>query len=323
MSVIAVIVSPGTWTVSLGAMMDLHARLGEFFETHAVLADYSRLFTQLALAPVVPGPVRLAGGYPLPCNAGFASLEKPRIIYLPSFSVPVPERIGELLAQAAPFHAWLADMAKAGVHIGAAGASVFHLATSGLLDGQECTVPSRLVPAFRQRFPAVRIRAAGPICVSGRIMTCSQDWHCGALVIRLFAETFTHSGARSLAMAEPPAGDTGFDTHEQDPVVARAKLLIRDRYTGDFRIADLARELGVTHQGLIRRFRAAGEKTPWKYVQHVRASSAASMLKDTRYRIAEIAHLVGYRDTASFRQTFTAIHGLSPEAWRRRQGNDP
>lgn len=318
MSTIALLVSPKTYMASLGAMVDAHARLGEVFESNPALGDYAQMETRLVLAPTIPGRCDLAGGRPLQCDTNFAALADVRIAYLPSFQVIDPDGIDALLEPSRPFHDWLGHIADAGAHIGASGASVFHLAAAGLLDGQACAVPPRLESAFRHRFPKVLVEDATGVGVAGRLFTCSRDSECPALVNRLFAFAFSWTLARSLALRELPWDHSQQPNVSPDPLVARAQFWIRDRFTRDFRIADLASELGVTHQALIRRFRAAGEETPRNYVQRLRVDAAVSMLVETNRSIAEIAQLVGYGNVPSFRDVFAAVHGMSPGAYRKR-----
>src|SRR3546814_2297896 len=90
---------------------------------------------------------------------------------------------------------------------------------------------------------------------------CSSDLaESAALIARMFAEAFSLTLGRSLAAREPPGPQAGPLAAATDPFVARAQLWIRDRFTQRFRIADLARDLGVSHPSLIRRFRAAGDR---------------------------------------------------------------
>src|SRR3546814_15744830 len=96
---------------------------------------------------------------------------------------------------------------------------------------------------------------------------CSSDLaESAALIARMFAEAFSLTLGRSLAAREPPGPQAGPLAAATDPFVARAQLWIRDRFTQRFRIADLPRDPGVSHQSLIRRFRAAGSSGPREFL---------------------------------------------------------
>src|SRR3546814_10525359 len=88
---------------------------------------------------------------------------------------------------------------------------------------------------------------------------CSSDLaESAALIARMFAEAFSLTLGRSLAAREPPGPQAGPLAAATDPFAARAQLWIRDRFPQRFRLADLARDTGVSQQSLIRRFLPAG-----------------------------------------------------------------
>ena len=316
--VAAVVTSPG-YVAPLGAMIDAHARLGEVFATNPALGDYARMQTGLRLLAAAGERIELVGGRVLPADTPLAGADAPRLVFLPSFQLPDPDAFEALMPAFAPLHAWLCDRRREGVEIGACGASVLHLAAAGLLDGRPCAAGPRLVGAMRRLFPRVIVDTGNVICRADNVWTCSRDAESAALVARLFAEAFSITLGRSLAAREPPGALAGPLAAETDPFVARAQLWIRDRFTRRFRIGDLARDLGVSHQSLIRRFRAAGSATPREFVQRTRVDAATAMLAETRRSVGEIAQLVGYADVASFRRVFAAATGVSPSAYRRAQ----
>ena len=318
MAQIAVIVTPPGYVASLGAMIDAHARLGEVFATNEALGDYAQMETALRIAPADGGQIALVGGRRFPADCQLDDLADLRLIYLPSFQLPDPDDLPEVLARFDGLHGWLRDRAAEGIAIGACGASAFHLAAAGLLDGAPCAVPPRLVGIARRLFPRVEGDDNASIRRAGNLWTCSRDADNPALVARLFAEGFSLTLGRSIAMREPPGEAAGPLSAPLDPLVARAQLWIRERFTRHFRIADLARDLGVSHQSLIRRFRDAGSASPREFVQRTRIDAAASMLAETSRSVTEIAQLVGYADVPSFRQVFVRLTGVTPGAWRKR-----
>ena len=318
----AVVTSPG-YVASLGAMIDAHARLGEVFATNPALGDYARMQTGLRLLAAEGDRIELVGGRVFPADGRLADAAAPRLIFLPSFQLPDPDAFEARLPDFAPLHRWLRERSAEGIQIGACGASVLHLAAAGLLDGAGCAASPRLVGTLRRLFPRVQADTDNVIRRAGNLWTCSRDADSAALVARLFAESFSLTLGRSLAAREPPGPLAGPLTAATDPFVARAQLWIRDRFTRRFRIADLARDLGVSHQSLIRRFRAAGSASPREFVQRTRVDAAMSMLAETSRSVTEIAQLVGYADVPSFRRVFTAATGVSPSAWRRARRAPP
>lgn len=316
MSTIAILATSPCYLASLGAMVDAHARLGEVFETNAALGDYSRMETKLQIAGTSPGMIKLAGGRELIPDTAFAGLALPRFVYLPSFQMPDLDRFVSMCEDLSACHMWLKDIAKLGIPIAACGTSILHLAAAGLLDSGRCAASPRLVGLLRKLAPRIEIDTDSAILHEGNLWSCSRDADNPALVARLLAECFSVELGQGLAMREPPGPAARALSIPVDPIVARAQLWIRDRFTRQFRIADLANELGLSHQTLIRRFSAAGIASPRQFVQRTRVDAAASMLVKTSRSVAEIAQLVGYADIPSFRRVFQAEMGQAPAAFR-------
>ena len=316
MSSIAIVATSPCYLTSLGAMADAHARLGEVFESNAALGDFSQMQTVLQLAGTGPGPIQLAGGRELAADVALSGLMPPRCIYLPSFQLPDLDRFLTMQDGFAPFHHWLKDQANRGILIGACGTSVLHLAAAGLLERSTCAASPRLVGLLRKLVPRIQIDTDAAIRHEGNLWSCSRDADNPALTARLLAECFSVQLGQSLAMREPPGPAARALSIPVDPIVARAQLWIRDRFTKRFRIAALAEELGLSHQTLIRRFAAAGIASPRHFVQRARVDAAAAMLVETNRSVTEIAQLVGYVDIPSFRRIFQAETGLTPAAFR-------
>jgi transcriptional regulator GlxA family with amidase domain len=321
MTTIAITASPMTFVASLGAMLDGYSRLGEAYLANPAMGDYARLNTQLRLASISSNSVSLAGGRHLEPDVTLMSLERPQLIYLPSFQIADPDDLGALMRTHDRFHAWLRYRHAEGILIGACGASVCHLAASGLLDGKTAAVVPRLAGSFRHHFPKVRTDSGRPIVVTEQMMTCGPDFANPGLVQRMFARIFGMDVAQMLEMRDPQIAPPPLFDATPDRLVAEAKIWITERFARDFTIAELAQDLGVTHQTLIRRFRGAGIGTPRAFAQEARATAAASMLVETNRTIAEVAALVGYSDTASFRRIFAAKFGMSPSAYRHSRQN--
>ena len=175
----------------------------------------------------------------------------------------------------------------------------------------------RLAALFKRLFPDIEIESATPIVTNGNVITCGPDFATPGLIQRMFAWAVGLDVAHMLEMRDPQIAPTPLFDITSDRIVAEAKIWIRERFARDFGIAELARGLGVSHQTLIRRFKAAGAGTPRAYAQNARVSTAASMLIETDRTIAEIAALVGYSDTASFRKIFTERSGMTPSQFRK------
>ncbi|MBU1371088.1 MAG: response regulator [Bacteroidetes bacterium] len=83
-----------------------------------------------------------------------------------------------------------------------------------------------------------------------------------------------------------------------------------------FTVEILAENMSVHRRTLLRKFNALTDKTPADLIRHTRMTKAAELLKDKKYRVNEVALMVGYEDTNRFSQAFKQYHGVSPSGYK-------
>lgn len=81
-------------------------------------------------------------------------------------------------------------------------------------------------------------------------------------------------------------------------------------------IAAIAREAGVSFSHFCRLFKAETGLTAGTYFQRRRIHRACHKLLTTRATTTEIAHFLGYADSAHFNRRFKETTGLTPRAYR-------
>jgi len=87
------------------------------------------------------------------------------------------------------------------------------------------------------------------------------------------------------------------------------------------RVEDACRVLGHSVRDLQRLFRREVGASPKDVLRRYRLMEAAERLaKEPRWTGADLAISLGYTDQAHFIRDFKAVTGVSPEAYRRRQG---
>lgn len=103
---------------------------------------------------------------------------------------------------------------------------------------------------------------------------------------------------------------------EADPV-QRVRACIRRRLLGQApNIQDIAADCATSRATLQRRLSAAGSSFR-ALLEQERERSACELLNEGQ-RIDDIAHLLGYGDTAAFQHAFKRWTGVSAGAWRTR-----
>ncbi|MCV7178071.1 helix-turn-helix domain-containing protein [Mycolicibacterium sphagni] len=97
----------------------------------------------------------------------------------------------------------------------------------------------------------------------------------------------------------------------------RAKELLVSDLSGSIRLADIARECGLSPSRFSRAFRASVGEAPHRWLIRQRIERAKALLRDDEVSLAEIALTCGFCDQSHFTRSFAASTGMSPGRWRR------
>lgn len=101
------------------------------------------------------------------------------------------------------------------------------------------------------------------------------------------------------------------------PVAPALELIARD-HDKPLTVAALARACRVGEGALARRFQAATGTTPYEYLLRYRIQMAATLLRETRLPVLEIALRCGYPSLSGFNRHFRERQGCAPREWRAR-----
>lgn len=110
------------------------------------------------------------------------------------------------------------------------------------------------------------------------------------------------------------AAKTGSPVH---PAVAQAVAWIQQHLAETFDVRDVAAISGVSHNQLIRHFRAAYGSTIVGYIRERRMELARELLIHSDLQLKAVAAEVGIPDPQAFNKTVRRHFGLSPSALRR------
>jgi len=109
-------------------------------------------------------------------------------------------------------------------------------------------------------------------------------------------------------------------TSAPPPWLDRATQMLRDDFTRDVSVGEIAREADVHPVHLARAFRAHTGHSPSEYLHHVRVEHAALLLSATALSVAEIALECGFADQSHLTKRFRRAFGTPPAAYRRLTG---
>ena len=102
--------------------------------------------------------------------------------------------------------------------------------------------------------------------------------------------------------------------------VEYATRYIQNNYT-HMKIADLADYIGVNRMYLATLFKKYLYVSPQEYLMQVRMNRASLLLKTTSMPVSGVGEMVGYKNALTFSKIFKKKFGLSPENYRRENGN--
>ncbi|WP_343930690.1 AraC family transcriptional regulator [Tsukamurella strandjordii] len=100
--------------------------------------------------------------------------------------------------------------------------------------------------------------------------------------------------------------------------VAQALSIIESNLEALPSVAELAREIGISHTHLTRLFRTETGRTVIGYMRHRRIERAVHLLRNSTLPISAVAASVGYEDTQAFNKACRIETGLSPRSLRGR-----
>jgi AraC family transcriptional regulator of adaptative response / methylphosphotriester-DNA alkyltransferase methyltransferase len=104
-------------------------------------------------------------------------------------------------------------------------------------------------------------------------------------------------------------------TNEEE-IVLSVKEVIEREYRNFLTLDRLALEVGVSKYHLQRVFKHNTGISPLSYITKLRMDEAMRRLKTKDETITEIAHILGYKSSAHFSNTFKQIIGCTPTEYR-------
>jgi transcriptional regulator GlxA family with amidase domain len=98
--------------------------------------------------------------------------------------------------------------------------------------------------------------------------------------------------------------------------LGRVRELLRDRFSENLTLAELAAAVRISADHLARSFRRYNACTIGEYVRGLRVEFACSRLALSEVPLAQVALDAGFTDQSHFTKTFRRHMGLTPAAFR-------
>lgn len=243
------------------------------------------------------------------------------LIIIPALSGDLTEAI-ELNKAFLP---WIIEQYENGAEVASLCVGAFLLASTGLLQGKQCSTHWLYGNQFRTMFPKVTLVDGQIVTEEDRLYSsggASSYWN---LLLHL-VEKYTD---RSLAImaAKFFALDIGRNNqgtftifqgqkNHNDPEIKTAQDYIEGNFHEKISVDHLAELVSLGRRSFERRFKSATNNTVVEYIQRVKVEAAKRSLELERKNINEVMYEVGYGDAKAFRQVFKKVTGLTPGAYR-------
>lgn len=115
----------------------------------------------------------------------------------------------------------------------------------------------------------------------------------------------------------PTAPDKTADSYEER-YYQTALTYIRNNYTYDLKIQDIADYVGIDRTYLYKIFMREANISPKQYLLQFRIRAAVTLLQTQKYTVTETAYSCGFRDAAAFCSHFRQQVGMTPRQYKER-----
>ncbi|SKD04339.1 transcriptional regulator, AraC family with amidase-like domain [Burkholderia sp. CF099] len=249
------------------------------------------------------------------------------LVFVPSAHYAGSKAFDRLLARQSAACDWLVSQWNSGACLAANCTGTFVLATTGLLDGRPATTTWWLAEQFRSKFPRVKLQLEPVITEADRLIcggaSSSYLLQTVHIIERFCGPTVASQCAKTMLIDVSQTKQTPYlplltDKAHGDSLVHRAQHWLQKNMPKEVKMSDMASDLGVSERTIIRRFQAALDQAPLRYLQSLRIEAARGLLEAGDLTVEAIAANVGYNDVSSFCRLFKEKVGLSPGAYRTR-----
>jgi transcriptional regulator GlxA family with amidase domain len=254
-------------------------------------------------------------------------VDKTDLIIIPAIS----GNIEHSLEANKEFGPWIVEQYRNGTEVASMCIGAFLMASTGLLNGKECSSHWLTADKFRQMFPEVTL-------VDGRIVTEQQGlyssggatsyWNMLLYLIEKYAgREIAIIAAKVYALEidrksqSPFVMFNGQKSHDDVPI-KMAQEFIENNVTEKISIDELADKFAIGRRHFDRRFKKATQNTAGEYIQRVKIEAAKKQLENSSKNVNEVMYDVGYSDTKTFRNLFKKLTGLSPAEYRSKYNKE-
>jgi len=305
----------------------IFTRANEYWKNSGSNRSGRRELFKIELAGISKNVEFYNGLFTVRPHTNISAISKTNLIIIPSLNYNYQKTVKEnkLLIE------WIEKQYKHGAEIASICTGAFMLASTGLLDGKNCSTHWAVADNFRTMFPKVNLQTDKLITDENGIYTNGGAYSFLNLVIYLVEKYYD----RQTAIFCSKVFQIEMDRQTQsafiifkgqklhgDEMVKQAQAHIENKLDEKISVEDLSSKFAVGRRNFDRRFIKATGNTPVEYAQRVKIESAKKTLETTRKTINEVMYEVGYSDVKAFREVFRKITGMSPLEYRSKYNKE-
>lgn len=322
-SKIGVLAYPGCFASEVFTVLDMLALANRVAEFRGGVAPFVT-----SVHAVKPGLVSTIGDFAVRGRRIDYGLD---VLVVPGFDLSPRQDVPGRLAGWHAEVALLRRAARRGVPLASICAGAFLLAEAGVLDGRRATTGWILAGELAERYPRIAVDRHALMVEDGAVTTMGAFSAGADLALHLIRTNADVRLARSTAritlnggrVSQTPFIDDSLVDRSHGAFSAEVRRALLATLDQEYDLGRLSAAHQVSTRTMLRRFRAETGQTPLDFLQAARVSRARQLLESTDLSVAEVARMVGYHDSSSFRRLFGRAVGQSPAQYRRTFGTAP
>lgn len=250
-------------------------------------------------------------------------IEKTDLIIIPA----IHGNYREIIQANKRFAPWIIKCYKEGTEVASLCIGAFLLASTGLLNGKNCTTHWMASAEFKTMFPEINLMDDKIITDEHGIYTSGGAY--SSLNLNLYLiEKFA---GREMAILHSKIFEIEIDRTSQSPfiifsgqkshndeIVLEAQEWMEQNYQEKINVDQLCDQFAIGRRTLERRFKKATGNTMIEYIQRVKIEVAKKQLETGYKNVNEVMYETGYSDAKSFRDVFKKSTGLSPIRYKEK-----
>lgn len=222
---------------------------------------------------------------------------------------------------------WILKQFHQGAEVASLCVGAFMLASTGLLNGKQCSTHWAFAQEFREMFPEVTLKDGAIITEENRIYSsggANSYWNLLLYLLEKYTDRETAIlASKYFAIDIDRESQAAFmmfqgQKNHDDPLIRSAQEYIESHYSDKLSVEEVADIFAVGRRSFERRFKKATNNSVLEYMQRVRIEAAKRSFESSRKNVNEVMFDVGYTDTKAFRDVFKKITGLTPADYRNK-----